>query len=394
MWKLVFTTLYFLPVIAWIVAVLAIVRPLKLGRRPSLLLDAALAVALGKFVIFRCIGGDRFYPDLPPLVIWFFGWLYDAALLFTVFSVLMVTVDGVLRFCRHPVAVRTKRFRAALLAVVFLSVSFYGTYSSVCIPSVKRVEVAFPDLPAAFDGYRIVHLSDLHCSTAARRGRFERIVARVNDLAPDLVAITGDFVDGEVLDRQADLAPLAELLAKDGVVCCSGNHEVYSGWDPWYETFKGWGFVFPEETGVRLIRRGDDVLAIGGLPDPAFWGFGMEVVNAGNASTAFVGAPEGAFRILLFHRPFTAAIAAESADVRLQLSGHTHGGAFPGVSWLVARSNEGRTRGLYEFAKGRFLYLSPGTGQWAGYPLRLLNPTEITEIVLRSSSQTTQPPNL
>jgi len=272
-----------------------------------------------------------------------------------------------------------------LLTVVFLAVSFYGTYSAVCIPSVKRVEIAFPDLPSAFDGYRIVLMSDLHCSTAARRGRFERIAARVNDLAPDLVAITGDFVDGEVSDRQADLAPLAELRAKDGVVCCSGNHEVYSGWDPWYETFTGWGFVFPEETGVRLIRRGGDALAIGGLPDPAFWGFGMEVVDAGYASKAFADAPEGAFRILLFHRPFTAAIHAEAANVRLQLSGHTHGGAFPLVSALVARSNEGRTRGLYEFAKGRFLYLSPGTGQWAGYPLRLFNPTEITEIVLRVS---------
>ena len=114
----------------------------------------------------------------------------------------------------------------------------------------------------------------------------------------------------------------------------------------------------------------------------------MDVIDAGNASKAFVGAPEGAFRILLFHRPFTAAINAKAADVRLQLSGHTHGGAFPGVSRLVARSNEGSTRGVYEFAKNRYLYLSPGTGQWAGYPMRLFNPTEITEIVLRS----TQPP--
>lgn len=387
MWKFVFKALYLMPVVAWIVAVLAIVRPLKLGRRLSLLLNAVLAVALGKFVIFYCLGSNRFYPDLPPPVIWFLGWIYDAALLFTVFSVLIAVVDGVLRLCRHPVSVRAKRLRAALLAVVALAVSFYGTYSAVCIPSVKRVEIAFPNLPSTFDGYRIVHMSDLHCSTAARRGRFERIVARANDLAPDLVAITGDFVDGEVSDRQADLAPLAELRAKDGVVCCTGNHEVYSGWEPWYETFKGWGFVFPEETGVRLIRRGDDTLAIGGLPDPAFWGLGMEVVDAGNASKAFVGAPEGAFRVLLFHRPFTAAIESEAANVRLQLSGHTHGGAFPLVSALVARSNEGRTRGLYEFAKGRFLYLSPGTGQWAGYPLRLFNPTEITEIVLRSLSQ-------
>ena len=383
MWKFIFSVLYLMPVAAWVVAVLAAVRPLKLGRRLSLLLNAVLAVALGKFVIFSCIGGHQYYPVLPPLVIWFFGWLYDAAMLLAFFAVLVAAADGVLRLCRHSVSVRTKRVRAVLLAGTALAVAFYGMYSAVCIPSVKRVEISFPDLPPSFEGYRIVLMSDLHCSTSARRERFEQIVARVNACEADLVAITGDFVDGSVSERQDDLAPLAGLRAKDGVVCCTGNHEVYSGWDPWYAAFKRWGFVFPEETGVRLIRRGNGALAVGGLPDPAFWGLGMEVLDAGDARKAFAGAPEEAFRILLFHRPFTAAIHAEAANVRLQLSGHTHGGAFPGVSRLVARSNEGRTRGLYEFAQDRFLYLSPGTGQWAGYPMRLFNSTEITEIRLR-----------
>ena len=94
-------------------------------------------------------------------------------------------------------------------------------------------------------------------------------------------------------------------------------------------------------------------------------------------------APPGAFRILLYHRPLPEKIGAAAAGVRLQLSGHTHGGAMPGVSQLVARANEGHVRGLYEFAPGRFLHVSPGTGQWAGFPLRLFNPAEITEIVLR-----------
>ena len=69
--------------------------------------------------------------------------------------------------------------------------------------------------------------------------------------------------------------------------------------------------------------------------------------------------------------------------MRLQLSGHTHGGAFPVIHWLVARANEGHVRGLYAFAPGRYLYNSPGTGQWAGFPIRLFNPAEITEITLR-----------
>ena len=96
-----------------------------------------------------------------------------------------------------------------------------------------------------------------------------------------------------------------------------------------------------------------------------------------------MGTPDEAFRVLLFHRPFTSEIGSEEAGVRLQLSGHTHGGAFPVIHWLVANANEGHVRGLYEFAPGRYLYNSPGTGQWAGFPIRLFNPTEITEIVLR-----------
>ena len=101
------------------------------------------------------------------------------------------------------------------------------------------------------------------------------------------------------------------------------------------------------------------------------------------ADGAFAGVPADAFRVLLCHRPFTAATGAAEAGVSLQLSGHTHGGAMPLLSLLVAQFNEGHVRGLFEFAPGRFLHVSPGTGQWAGFPLRILNPAEITVIVLR-----------
>lgn len=380
MWNIVFQGL---PVIAWCVALLVVVKPMGLSRRTALFVSFALAVAFGKFAFFALAGGNGFNPDLPQGVIWFCGWAYATAMLLTLFAFVAAVGDGVLRLVWHPVAVRTKRVRTATLALLAAALSLWGMYEGVCIPSVKRMEIVFRDLPPSFDGYRIVHLSDLHCSSAARRGRFERIVERVNALDADLVAITGDFVDGTVAERGEDLQPLAGLRAKDGVVGCTGNHEAYWEWHRWRATFQEWGITFPEETVVRVIRRGGESLAVGGLVDPAFRGWGMDVHIDNGAGTAFLGAPADAFRILLFHRPLTAAIGAGAADVRLQLSGHTHGGAMPGVSLLVARANEGRTRGLYQFADGRFLYLSPGTGQWAGFPLRLFNPAEITEIVLR-----------
>ena len=377
MWKFVFQVI---PVLAWSVAMLAGVLPLKMGRRTVLLVALALAAAFGKFAFFALVGGDAFVPDLPPGIIWTYGGVYGAAMFFAAFALAAGALDILFAAFLHPVAVRARRVRAVVLAALAIAVAGWGMYEGVKMPDVVRVEIAWDELPPAFDGYRIVHLSDLHCSTAARRGRMEEIVARVNALDADLVAITGDFVDGRVADRGHDLEPLADLKAKDGVVGCTGNHEAYWEWLAWHAKFREWKVEMLEEGCPRVIRRDGDSLALGGLTDPAFWGPRMPPRPARDT---FRGSPGTAFRILLFHRPVTAVIGSAEADVRLQLSGHTHGGAFPVIHWLVARANEGRTRGLYEFAPGRYLYNSPGTGQWAGFPIRLFNPTEITEITLR-----------
>ncbi len=383
MWWVAFQLL---PVVAWCVAVLVAVRPLRLGRLPSLLAALALAAAFGKFAFFAIVGGNAFNPDLEQEVVWTVGWAYGAAMVFTGFSVLAAAVDGALRLCGRPVTVRAKRVRAVALVVFAAAVSLWGMYEGVRVPQVKRIEVAYADLPTAFDGYRIVHLSDLHCSTAARRWRIRGIVERVNALDADLIAITGDFVDGTPDQRMDDLEPISGLKAKDGVWGCTGNHEAYWNWIGWASLFRQWNIrmlsELTDDLEDRTVRRGGDAIALGGLHDPAFWRTrdGEPMPDAG---AAFCSATKGAFRILLCHRPLTEAIGSAAADVKLQLSGHTHGGAMPGVSWLVGRANEGHVRGLYEFARGRFLHVSPGTGQWAGFPLRLFNPAEITEIVLR-----------
>ena len=385
MWRIVFQVF---PLIVWCVAIWVVVKPMKFSRRTSLILSFVILAALSKFAFYAVVGGHGFNPDLPAGLIWFCGWIYAAAILLTGFAFVCVLGDGVLRRCRHSVCLRTKRIRTALLAVAAAAVSLWGVYEGVCIPSVHRVEIFYKDLPPAFDGYRIVHLSDLHCSTAARRGRFERIVARVNALEPDLIAITGDFVDGTPEERKGDLEPISRLKAKDGVWGCTGNHEAYWNWYGWASLFNDWGVHILSETVIypkSVIRRGNSSIALGGLQDPAFF---KGTDHLSSASAAFRNAPPGAFRILLFHRPLTEEIATAEADVRLQLSGHTHGGAVPLLRLLVSFVNEGHVRGLYEFAPGRFLHVSPGTGQWAGFPLRLFNSAEITEIVLRSPSQT------
>ena len=383
MWKFIFQII---PVAAWVVAFIVVVRPLALSRRGTFAASALFAVALGKFAFFATIGGDAFTPNLPALVIWSYGWLYAAAMMLTAaafpFSVFCYLL-GLLKI-RVPVLVTRGAFAAFAICAVALSA--WGIYEGVRTPDVNRIEIEYDDLPQSFDGYRIVHLSDLHCSTSARRPRFERIVERVNALDADLIAITGDFVDGLVCERIDDMQPLAHLRARDGVWGCVGNHERYWEWNAWKDALFGlniWILAERQYYPKSVIRRGDDSIALGGLYDPSFFQFSESPEIHSVAQVAFFGTPNGAFRILLYHRPHTQEVCSEDADVRLQLSGHTHGGAMPGVKWLVARYNEGHVRGIYEFAKGRYLHVSPGTGQWAGFPLRLFNPTEITEITLR-----------
>jgi len=381
LWRIIFQII---SACAWAYAIIAVVRPMRLGRKWTILLSMALAVAFGKFAFFALAGGHSFNPELPQLVIWSYGWVYGTMMLLTAFATVALVLDGVMWLLRHPVTTRTRRVRTAVLALAAVLMAAWGMYEGVRIPSVNRMEVAYEDLPAAFDGYRIVHLSDLHCSTAARRAHFEGIVEKVNSLGADLVAITGDFVDGAVADRRDDLAPLADLRAKDGVFACTGNHEAYWDWKGWRSALLGLGLVFPEISGPVVVRRGDDALTVGGMVDPAFSGK-RPLAFVCDAVDCFAGTPQSAFRILLCHRPLTGMICADAknANLRLQLSGHTHGGAMPILSILVALTNEDHVRGLYEFAPGRYLHVSPGTGQWAGFPLRLFNSAEITEIVLR-----------
>ncbi len=245
-------------------------------------------------------------------------------------------------------------------------------YDGIRLPDVVEVPIEFPDLPPSFDGYRIVQLSDLHVSAAARADRTAGVVRQVNALKPDLVVITGDFVDGPSEVRADDVRPLAGLRAADGVVGCTGNHEYYSGYVFWRPIFQSCGIKMLENE-ARIVRRGADSLAVIGKNDP--------VSHDSNIRLASAAAPRDAFRILLSHRPTRLAEHAE-LGIRLQLSGHTHGGAILGFDRLVARANEGHVRGLYR-EHGLVLYVNAGTGQWAGFPTRLGVAPEITSITLR-----------
>ena len=384
-----FFVIFFLslgPVCAGI-AFLTMVRPLRLGRAAGVSLGVALLACSLKFTWFGVFGGHIFLPEIPAGVIHALSVVYDFVLVLAVISVVWAIVRLVrqvlLRGLRRARGARPtgetdltrRRVITGALACVAAGVAAKGVYDGVRLPDVVEVELEFPDLPSAFDGYRIAHLSDLHISAAARADRTAGVVRLVNECKPDLIAITGDFVDGTANRRNVDVAPLADLRAPDGVVGCTGNHEYYSGWTVWRDAFRSYGIRILENERL-LVRRDDQTLAILGENDP--------VSRDSDIHIAASMVPHWAFRILLAHRPTRLAEHA-ACGIRLQLSGHTHGGAARGLDRFVARANEGHVRGIYR-EHGLTLYVNSGTGQWAGFPTRLGVPPEITLLTLKRST--------
>ena len=382
-WHLVKGGFEFGPLLVWPLLLLFAVRPLKLGRAARVALGSLLLFATQKFLIYRIFGGDSFVPELPARFVNVTGWAYSSSMVFFAF-VCVWTLAKKLRPALGTVA--RDRVVLSLLAAAALGIAGWGVWSGVRVPDVRRVEIAVEDLPAAFDGFRIVQLTDLHCSSAARRARTQGIVDQVNALEPDLVCITGDFVDGTPETRADDLAPLGSLRARHGIYGCAGNHEYIYSYAAWRAVYASFGIKMLDNAHC-VIEKDGARLALGGVTDPAAKWKKVPGQEFPNVKKAFAGAPSDACRILMQHRPMLPRLNVE-AGVRLQLTGHTHGGAIRGLDLLVARmGNHGFVRGLYRVGP-MAVYVCPGTGQWAGFPLRLGVPAEITEIVLRAPGKT------
>jgi predicted MPP superfamily phosphohydrolase len=267
------------------------------------------------------------------------------------------------------------RILLGLSAAVGATVAI-GLWQAARRPGVQRVEIPLRNLPPSFDGFRIVQVSDLHVGPLIRARRTREVVALVNGLQADLVALTGDFVDGSVRDLASELAPLAELKARHGVFYVTGNHEFYWNAVEWMQEFRRLGArVLVNEH--ELIVRGGAAIVLAGVSD--YSSRALKSPLASDPARALAGAPAGLTRILLAHQP-ASYLAAQAAGFELQLSGHTHAGQYFPFNLLV-RYFQRYYKGLNRYA-GMWLYVSRGTGYW-GPPLRAGVPAEITLITLR-----------
>ena len=243
--------------------------------------------------------------------------------------------------------------------------------------ALREVEIKLRRLPAALSGLTIVQLSDVHVGPTIGRRFIETLVARVNGLDPDLIAITGDLVDGSVAELAHAVAPLGGLKARLGVFFVTGNHEYYSGVDDWLAELR--------RLGIRVLRNervtvgdGEASIDLAGIDD--FMSRGQAPGHGPDLPRALDGRDPSRELILLAHQPKAFGEALRHG-VGLQLSGHTHGGQIWPWGYAVKLQQGGWVAGLYRRGDHQ-LYVNEGTGYW-GPPMRLASQGGVTRLVLR-----------
>lgn len=300
--------------------------------------------------------------------------LFSSLLVLTVLRDLLLLVGIVALPAR---SVHT--LQAASAAFVFGAAIFataMGFVSARRRARIVHVEVPLPDLPQALHGFSIAQISDVHVGPTIKRGYVDAIVDAVNALQADLIAVTGDVVDGPVHALAPHTAPLARLRARHGAFFVTGNHEYYSGERAWTSEFTRLGLRVLKNQHQVITHQGTP-LVVAGVTD--YGAHRFDPAERSDPAAALAGAPaEVGARILLAHQPRTA-LAAARAGFDLQLSGHTHGGQF--WPWnLFVRFWQPFTAGLHRL-DNLWIYISRGTGYW-GPPNRFGAPSEITRLTL------------
>ena len=274
----------------------------------------------------------------------------------------------------------------AWVAVGALAAVAIGALAALGGPYVRRVDIPVEGLAPELDGLRIVQISDLHVGPTMRLAYVQRVVDMTKKLAPDLIALTGDMVDGSVPRLAPQVAPLGALASGDRAFFVLGNHDYYSGAAPWTAHFEGMGFRVLRNAHVT-IERGAARLVIGGVIDYAARMSDPEARPRPDLTTD--GQAQPAFRLLLAHNPKIAPLA-EQAGFDLQLSGHTHAGQFFPWTYVVRLVHKPHGAGLSR--RGRlWVYVSAGTGTW-GPPVRLGTRPELTLLRLVAANGSRERP--
>jgi predicted MPP superfamily phosphohydrolase len=298
------------------------------------------------------------------------GAVWIGIILLTVPS--LMVVDAVTLFGRvFRNRLRPLRMAALLLALGLSLVAWVGGERA---PRVVAIEVKVPRLPPGANGVVVAQLSDLHLGTLIGESRLESVVRHINAMNADLIAVTGDLIDGDVGLVRTMLPTLERLQAPLGVYAVLGNHELYAGAEASRHLMREAGFEVLEGRAVEVAEG----LWIAGMGDQirAFEGHGRErLIRSSLASV-----PDDAAVVYLLHAPGAEREIA-AAGVGLLLNGHTHGAQI-WPAHLLVRWFYPRLGGV--FIEGEMTQVvCRGAGGW-GPPMRLFAPSEMYRITLRS----------
>jgi predicted MPP superfamily phosphohydrolase len=356
-------------------------------RKRLTVLFAFMAIAVPTVVLLArfaspAIGRTVGYPA--------FIWMGFGLMLLSIFGVFDLarlahrSARVVTRRPAEPVDPDRRRFFNRVIgggaAVGAVSATGFGVYQALKTPGVKEVPITLSRLPRQMDGFTIVQLTDIHIGNTIGREWVQDMVDKANAAGGDLIAITGDLVDGRVADLRDAAAPLSQLRAEHGVYFVTGNHEYYSGADAWIEHIRTLGIRVLRNERVR-IGNGEHSFDLAGIDDRSAhrWdGHGPDL------AAAVAGRDSSRELVLLAHQPRQVRDAVEHG-VGLQLSGHTHGGQIWPWHYLARAQQGGLLAGHSRHGKdgSTQLYISRGTGYW-GPPVRVGAPAEITRVVLRA----------
>jgi predicted MPP superfamily phosphohydrolase len=259
---------------------------------------------------------------------------------------------------------------------------------------VRKVQLRFPNLPAAFRGLKIVQLSDIHSGSFTDSNAVAKGIEKVLSLQPDLILFTGDLVNNTADELEPYTGIFSKLQAPLGVYSVLGNHDYgdYVAWDSLsakrqnldrlksLQQSMGWKLLVDEH--VRLERNGEAI----GLIGIQNWSALGRFPKYGNLSRAYEGAGALPFKILMSHDPthWDAEVRARFPDIDLTLAGHTHGMQFgvenPWFRWSPVQYVYRQWMGLYEEGAQK-LYVNRGFG-FIGYPGRVGILPEITLLEL------------
>lgn len=312
-----------------------------------------------------------------------FGFFSFTFMIFLFRDLFIIIINIIENFFKVSLPVdHTKRdFLIKMSSLAILSSSSIGTacgfYNSRKGPIIKRQEIFLKNLPKQFEDFTIAQISDLHVGPTIKKPYVLNVLNEISKVNPDMIAVTGDLIDGSVDHLKKDLEPFMDLSAPYGTYFVTGNHEYYSGVDQWLDETDRLGMINLVNSNTKIIKTNSEIV-LAGITD--YRAHQIKKSHRSNPELALQNIPNDKIKILLAHQP-NSIYAVNKAGADLQLSGHTHGGQFWPFNYPTSLVNA-YLSGLHNH-NGTQIYVNSGTGYW-GPPLRLGVPSEITLIRLKS----------